>query len=57
VALSFRKQWEINGLKPISHRDLDDPQQTFFAEALDKFSRKSGVKAERVRRRVMILPC
>ncbi|MEI6335311.1 MAG: RimK family alpha-L-glutamate ligase, partial [Methylococcaceae bacterium] len=36
----FRQQWEINGLKPISHRVLDDPQQTVFAEALDKFSKK-----------------
>jgi len=40
VALVFRQQWEINGLKPISHRDLDDSQQTVFAEALDKFSKK-----------------
>jgi glutathione synthase/RimK-type ligase-like ATP-grasp enzyme len=40
VKLVFRQQWEINGLKPISHRDLDDPQQTVFAEALDKFSKK-----------------
>ena len=40
VSLVFRQQWEINGLKPISHRVLDDPQQTVFAEALDKFSKK-----------------
>ncbi len=40
VSLMFRQQWEINGLKPISHRVLDDPQQTVFAEALDKFSKK-----------------
>ena len=40
VSLVFRQQWEINGLKPISHRDLDDSQQTVFAEALDKFSKK-----------------
>ena len=40
VTLVFRQQWEINGLKPISHRDLDDAQQTVFAEALDKFSKK-----------------
>ncbi|MDD5320715.1 MAG: RimK family protein [Methylococcales bacterium] len=40
VALVFRQQWEINGLKPVSHRDLDDSQQTVFAEALDKFSKK-----------------
>jgi glutathione synthase/RimK-type ligase-like ATP-grasp enzyme len=40
VTLVFRQQWEINGLKPISHRDLDDSQQTVFAEALDKFSKK-----------------
>jgi glutathione synthase/RimK-type ligase-like ATP-grasp enzyme len=40
VTLVFRQQWEINGLKPISHRDLDDAQQTVFADALDKFSKK-----------------
>ncbi|MDD1638016.1 MAG: RimK-like ATPgrasp N-terminal domain-containing protein, partial [Methylococcaceae bacterium] len=40
ITLSFSKQWEIKGLKPISHRVLDDPQQTVFAEALDKFSKK-----------------
>ncbi len=40
VSLVFRQQWEINGLKPVSHRVLDDPQQTVFAEALDKFSKK-----------------
>jgi glutathione synthase/RimK-type ligase-like ATP-grasp enzyme len=40
VALVFRQQWEINGLKPVSHRDLDDDQQSVFAEALDNFSKK-----------------
>jgi glutathione synthase/RimK-type ligase-like ATP-grasp enzyme len=40
ITLNFHKHWEINGLKPISHRDLDDPQQTIFAEALDRFSKK-----------------
>ena len=40
ITLSFRQQWEINGLKPVSHRELDDAQQTVFAEALDKFSKK-----------------
>jgi glutathione synthase/RimK-type ligase-like ATP-grasp enzyme len=40
VTLSFNSQWQIIGLKPISHRVLDDPQQTVFAEALDKFSNK-----------------
>ncbi|WP_262966083.1 RimK family protein [Methylobacter psychrophilus] len=40
ITLRFSQQWEIIGLKPISHRTLDDPQQTVFAEALDKFSKK-----------------
>ncbi len=40
VTLNFSNQWEIIGLKPISHRVLNDPQQTVFAEALDKFSNK-----------------
>jgi len=34
------KQWEIADLKAISHRHLDDGQQTVFADALDKFSTK-----------------
>lgn len=34
------KQWEIVGLKAVSHRHLDDAQQTIFADALDKFSTK-----------------
>ncbi len=40
ITLRFSQQWEIIGLKPISHRALNDPQQTVFAEALDKFSKK-----------------
>jgi len=34
------KQWEIADLKAVSHRHLDDAQQTVFADALDKFSTK-----------------
>jgi glutathione synthase/RimK-type ligase-like ATP-grasp enzyme len=36
----YGKRWEIVGLKAISHRHLDDAQQTIFADALDKFSTK-----------------
>ena len=36
----YAKQWEIVGLKAVSHRHLDDAQQTVFADALDKFSTK-----------------
>jgi glutathione synthase/RimK-type ligase-like ATP-grasp enzyme len=36
----YAKQWEIADLKAISHRHLDDAQQTVFADALDKFSTK-----------------
>ncbi|WP_333876854.1 RimK family protein [Methylobacter sp.] len=36
----YPQQWEIIGLKAISHRHLDDAQQTVFADALDKFSTK-----------------
>jgi len=40
VTLSYRQQWQIKVLKPVSHRHLDDAMQTVFAEALDKFSKK-----------------
>ncbi|MGZ4976216.1 MAG: RimK family protein [Methylobacter sp.] len=36
----YPQQWEIIGLKAVSHRHLDDAQQTVFADALDKFSTK-----------------
>ncbi|MGZ5586786.1 MAG: RimK family protein, partial [Methylobacter sp.] len=36
----YTQQWEIVGLKAVSHRHLDDAQQTVFADALDKFSTK-----------------
>ena len=40
VTLCYRQQWEIIGLKAVSHRLLDDAMQTIFADALDKFSTK-----------------
>lgn len=40
VTLRYRQQWEIIGLKAVSHRHLDDEQQSVFADALDKFSKK-----------------
>jgi len=40
VTLRCRQQWEIVGLKAVSHRHLDDAMQTVFADALDKFSTK-----------------
>ncbi|SJM96032.1 conserved hypothetical protein [Crenothrix polyspora] len=40
ITLSFRQQWEITNLTAISHRDLDDAQETIFATALDRFSKK-----------------
>ncbi len=40
VTLSYRERWEINALRAVSHRSLDDAQQTLFAEALDRFSKK-----------------
>ncbi|TAL43730.1 MAG: RimK family alpha-L-glutamate ligase, partial [Methylovulum sp.] len=40
ITLRFEQQWEITDLKAVSHRHLDDTMQTFFAEALDKFSKK-----------------
>lgn len=36
----YSQQWEIVGLKAVSHRHLDDAMQTVFADALDKFSKK-----------------
>jgi len=49
VTLSYRDRWEINALRAVSHRSLDDAQQTLFAEALDQFSKKVWRK-ERVRK-------
>lgn len=40
VTLHFGQQWEIIDLNAISPRELDEPQQTLFADALDKFSKK-----------------
>jgi hypothetical protein len=40
VTLRYKQQWEIVGLKAVSHRHLDDAMQTVFADALDKFSKK-----------------
>ena len=40
VTLSYRDRWEINALRAVSHRSLNDAQQTLFAEALDNFSKK-----------------
>jgi len=40
VTLRCKQQWEIIGLKGVSHRHLDDAMQTVFADALDKFSTK-----------------
>lgn len=40
VTLRYRKRWEITGLKPRSHRELSDEEETAFAEALNEFSRK-----------------
>ncbi|MGR8981166.1 MAG: RimK family protein [Gammaproteobacteria bacterium] len=40
VTLRFGQQWEITHLKVISYRNLDDAQQTLFADALDRFSKK-----------------
>ncbi len=40
VTLKYRKAWEVTGLKTLSHKSLNDEEQTSFAEALDEFSRK-----------------
>jgi glutathione synthase/RimK-type ligase-like ATP-grasp enzyme len=40
ITLRFRKHWEITGLKPRSHRELSDEEETAFAESLNEFSRK-----------------
>jgi glutathione synthase/RimK-type ligase-like ATP-grasp enzyme len=39
ITLRYRKIWEISGLKPVSPAGLGEPDETFFAEALDEFSR------------------
>jgi glutathione synthase/RimK-type ligase-like ATP-grasp enzyme len=40
ITLRYRKQWEIAGLKPLSHTHLDESEETFFATTLDEFSRE-----------------
>ncbi|PPD31895.1 MAG: RimK family alpha-L-glutamate ligase [Methylomonas sp.] len=40
VTLHFKEQWGVAELKAVPHRQLDDAEQTRFAEALDKFSKK-----------------
>lgn len=40
ITLRQQPQWEIVDLNAVSPRQLDDAQQTLFAEALDKFSKK-----------------
>jgi glutathione synthase/RimK-type ligase-like ATP-grasp enzyme len=40
VALRGGQQWEIKDLRAVSHRNLDDANETLFATALDKFSNK-----------------
>lgn len=38
--LKYAHQWEISSIGIVNHRDLDDDEQTDFANALDQFSRK-----------------
>ena len=40
ITLSYTSQWEISHLRAISHRDLNDEEETQFALALDRFSKK-----------------
>jgi len=39
ITLRYRKLWEISGLKPMSPAGLAESEESFFAEALDTFSR------------------
>lgn len=40
ITLSHRKRWEIIALKAHPHRNLDDEEETAFAEALNLYSRR-----------------
>jgi hypothetical protein len=40
VTLDYNQQWQITHLQAVSHLTLDDENETFFANALDKFSEK-----------------
>lgn len=40
VTLHFNEQWGVAELKAVPHRQLDDAEQTLFADALDKFSKQ-----------------
>ena len=40
ITLRHDQQWQITDLKAVSPRQLNDPMQTLFADALDRFSKK-----------------
>lgn len=46
ITLRWQQQWDITDLSALSPRHLDDPMQTFFADALDKFSKKVWRKSK-----------
>lgn len=49
ITLRLQQQWEISDLSAVSPKQLDDAMQSFFADALDKFSKKIWRKS-RVRK-------
>jgi glutathione synthase/RimK-type ligase-like ATP-grasp enzyme len=40
ITMRYGQRWEIALLKAVSHRTLNDADQTLFAEALDRFCKK-----------------
>lgn len=49
VRLKRKKHWKITGLRPVSHRHLDEHEEDTFARALDEFSRKVWRESRRRR--------
>ncbi len=47
ISLRHRKRWQVEKLRAISPRDLDDTQEALFADAVDEFSRKVWRKPRR----------
>ncbi|RDL43131.1 RimK family alpha-L-glutamate ligase [Marinomonas piezotolerans] len=47
--LSYKKQWQVKALKATSHSNLNDEEETLFADALDQFSNKVWQRARKSR--------
>ncbi|AWY00479.1 carboxylate--amine ligase [Marinomonas primoryensis] len=49
VKLKFRKTWQVSDLQITSHKNLNDEEETLFAESLEAFSTKVWNKSRALR--------